>query len=654
MTETKEFKIKYELGKKRGGGGFGTIYEVKEINPKDKEEKKAVKVMDKTIKINDFIKQHNYKNPTQEEKAALFADFYKEIEVMQIVEGKNKNNRNTVKYYEYFENESEIAIIMELCDSDLVKFFANKNEAFNSKDIHELLTQLNNTFIIMHENKNIFHRDLSLDNILIKYENDKIIYKLSDYGVSKELVTLRKKFSTKVGKIDFMAPEIKEEKKEKEEKGYDGKCDLWSLGIIIYILITKTNPSQEILEKINTIDLTYNPDLNDLIRKLLVINPVNRLSWDEYFIHPFFKNKIIIKLKVSDEDKIGNEFQDIYFLETEKFIQNNTTIEYPEKNEELEELNEFNAKLFINNKPYPFKKYFKPTEKGEYEIKLIFIKTMQNLSYLFRGCENIISIDLSSFDTSKCTKMKYMFGKCFYLEDINLSNLNTSNVTDMSYMFNKCKKLKKIVFPRSFNIQNVEDMSFMFNYCFELSSVEFPSSLGMNNLKNISYLFSNCYKLTNIDLSNLMTENVQDMSFMFEKCSNLEKLLINPTKFITKNVTIMSNMFKNCNKLKNVDLASFDAGNVIFANNMFNGCNQLEEIDLSKMKINEKANIVNMFRECENLQKINLSSFCITNKNTMNNMFDNLKNIKKIIVNKDNINEFKKNFKDTEAIFSTN
>ena len=115
----------------------------------------------------------------------------------------------------------------------------------------------------------------------------------------------------------------------------------------------------------------------------------------------------------------------------------------------------------------------------------------------------------------------------------------------------------------------------------------------------------------------------------------------------------MSNMFNRCYKLKKINLI-FNPENVNFTSYMFNECKLLEEIDLSKMKINEKANIVNMFRECENLQKINLSSFCITDKNTMNNMFDNLKNIKKIIVNKDNINEFKKNFKDIEAIFSTN
>ena len=646
MTENKEFTDKYELGKKIGGGGFGTIKEAT-IKNKDKkeEEKVAVKIIDKEHIINSFISENDYNVPTEEQKQSIYKEIYNEINVMQLVQ--EKNNRNTVKYLEKYDNDNELAIIMELCDNDLKKMLAKKQKPFNDKEVLEILTQLNNTFIILYEHK-IYHRDLSLDNILIKEEKDKIIYKLSDYGISKKLVTLKKHFSTKAGKNDYMAPEI-------NQGPYDGKCDLWSLGIIIYILIKKKNPSKGILNIISKAELSNNPDLNDLIRRLLIKDPKERLTWDEYFIHPFFKkNQIIIKLKVTDRDKINNEFTDIYFLEKEKFIQNNIIKEFRGKNEELKELNEINTKLFINNEQCPFKKCFKPTEKGEYEIKLIFIKKIQNLSYLFRGCQNIISIDLSSFDTSECTNMKYMFGKCFLLKEINLSNLNTSNVIDMSYMFNGCKKLENIEFPTSFNIQKVEDMSFMLHQCFSLSSIKFPSSFSKNNLKNICYLFAKCYKLTKADFSNLMTENVKDMSFMFDDCVNLETLLIDPNKFITKKVTSMSNMFENCNKLKSVDLTSFDAGNVNFANSMFKECHQLEEIDLSKMKISEKANISHMFNNCESLKKINLSSFCITDKNTMNNMFDNLENIKEIIVNKNNINEFKRKFEDIETIFSTN
>ena len=81
-----------------------------------------------------------------------------------------KGNKNTVKFYEYFDNENEFIIVMELCDENLVKNIVGKNQSYNIKQIYEFLSQLNNTFKIMNENK-IAHRDLNLKNILIKYEN---------------------------------------------------------------------------------------------------------------------------------------------------------------------------------------------------------------------------------------------------------------------------------------------------------------------------------------------------------------------------------------------------------------------------------------------------------------------------------------------------
>jgi len=647
MIEIEELKKKYELRGSKGAGAFGSVFEV--ILPENGE-KRAVKLIIKQNIIDYFVQTHDYNEPTDKEKEALFDEVNEEINNMIIAEGEKKDNKNTVKYYEKFEDGKQIAIVMELCDFDLLSFFYKiKKVPFNDKEIYELLIQLNNTFKIMHENKR-YHRDLSLNNILIKIENDKKIYKLSDYGVSKKLATLKNnKFSTEAGKPNYMAPEVKKKK-------YDGRCDLWSLGIIIYILIKKKNPSDEIIDKISTIELTTNADLNNLIQRLLVKDPNKRLNWDEYFEHPFFsKNKIIIKLRVTEKNKINNEFKDINILENEYYLMNDKPIKYQEKekNKELEDLNENNIKLFINYEQVPFKKSFKPTKIGEYEIQLIFKKKMKNLSYLFRGCENIISIDLSSFDSSECINMKYMFGKCTNLEVINLTNLNTSNVTDMSYMFNKCKKLKNIRFPKSFNIEKVENMAFMFHQCIGLSSIEFPISFSKNNLKNICGLFGKCNNLTKIDLTNLKTENVDDMSFMFDQCFNLETIVINPDIFISKKVTKMSNMFYRCYKLKRINL-KFNPENANFTSFMFNECSQLEEVDLSKMKINENANIVHMFDGCENLKIINLSSFVISDKNTMNNMFDNLKKIEKIIVNKDYLNEFKKNFKSIESKFSTN
>ena len=159
-----------------------------------------------------------------------------EIENMKICE-----NKYSVKFYESFENENILAIVMELCDNNLSNILIKKKEGFNIKEIYEIMYQLNKTFKIMKENK-IVHRDIKLDNILIKYENNNIlnfICKLTDYGISKKLngLTICKTYT---GTILTMAPEILE--MNGEDREYNDKCDLWSIGVIIYQLYFKRPP----------------------------------------------------------------------------------------------------------------------------------------------------------------------------------------------------------------------------------------------------------------------------------------------------------------------------------------------------------------------------------------------------------------------------
>ena len=209
----------------------------------------------------------------------------------------SNNNINSVKCYEYFNTEDNFVIIMELCDTNLSEFLLNyfeKNEkGFNSEEIFEIMYQLKNTFKIMKENK-ISHRDLKLENILIKYNEDKsYIEKLTDYGCSKKVSLTY--FYTKLGTIDYSAPEIL-----KGEK-YNYKCDLWSIGVIIYKLFFIKHPfsgsnESALIQKIEKfgnrfLPSTGNEELDNLIRQLLEKDPTRRLDWDEYFNHPFFKKK---------------------------------------------------------------------------------------------------------------------------------------------------------------------------------------------------------------------------------------------------------------------------------------------------------------------------------------------------------------------------
>ena len=229
------YKAYYEIIEVIGIGGYGCVYKGKERKTK---ELRAIKVIDKKTIKEDLLIQYEIKE-IKEQLNLCLEGFIQEFENMKIC---SENNNNSVKCYEYFNNEDNFSIVMELCDINLLqllnKRLEEKEEGFNSDEIYEIMKQLNNTFKIMKE-KSIIHRDLKLENILIKYndqEHKNYTIKLSDYGCSKRLKSLTRKCYTHAGSLIYMSPEIL----RREEYNY--KCDLWSLGIIIYRLIFGKSP----------------------------------------------------------------------------------------------------------------------------------------------------------------------------------------------------------------------------------------------------------------------------------------------------------------------------------------------------------------------------------------------------------------------------
>jgi serine/threonine protein kinase len=221
---------------------------------------------------------------TEEDFKPEIAKFNKELENMQKCQCEY-----SVHIFDYYDKEKEFTIIMELCDETLFHVLCRKQNGFSSKEIQKILLQLNEVFKRMNY-YNISHRDIKLNNILIKYLNkEKTKFKvlLSDYGISNQLYSLTQKFNTHAGSQLIMAPEILNDEK------YNSKCDLWSLGIIIYQLYTKNFPYRGTVEKailnqikqkglsvLNAID-PKDKNLKDLLSKLLVSNPEQRISWEE-------------------------------------------------------------------------------------------------------------------------------------------------------------------------------------------------------------------------------------------------------------------------------------------------------------------------------------------------------------------------------------
>jgi surface protein len=647
---TNNYKDFYEIKNTIGFGSFCSVYKAK---LKDKEEYVAIKVIDKE-KIKIGLRKEYCKQDILEEYNKI-AKFNNEIKYMKIC---GENNENSVKYYQHFETDNEFAIIMELCDGNLINFSGLKQK-FSINDIYELLCQLNNTFKIMKENK-IAHRDLKLENILVKYENKektKYTFKITDYGVSKVFLSLSKRFSTKVGTINFMAPEVLDGEK------YGVECDLWSLGVIIYLLYFQKLPySQQTeialtnyIKKVGTKILlkSGNKNFDDLIRGLLTFNPEERLTWDNYFNHPFFgKNEIKITLRIRNIDiKRG---KNIYFLESDLF----RNIGEPE-HKNINNLNDTNTEIYIDNKKTNFTKFIPSTLPAkDYEIRIVFKNEIIDCSYLFRGCTNIIKLDLSSFDSSDVVDMKHMFSICSLMESINLSNLKTEKVNNMSYMFNRCLNLKQLEFPPSFITKNVKNMEFMFHMCSNFKKIDFPQSFTTNNVIDMSVMFGKCHILERLDLSKFVTGNVENMKYMFDQCYNLKEILIDPKKFITNKVVNMGHMFSNCISLENINLSNFKTNNVIYFTYMFKKCEKLKKLDLSRFQTKTDAKMAHMFDSCSEIEDLDVSSFTIdidTNTNDkISNMFDNLKKVKKIKVNNQYYEKFRNTFSDVSSSFSIN
>ena len=284
-----DYKNKYKTIKKIGVGNNTDVYLAENLQNK---EKRAIKI----IKLEDIRLQLENSEEGNELLKSIINNLKNEIKNMEII---GNNHENSVKYYESFETENEFAIVMEYCEENLLKFRNDKKDKrLNSKEIFEILIQLNHTFKKMKENK-IVHRDLKPNNILIKYKDkDKngFIVKLCDYGTSK--LEEKTKLKSHAGTEGYMAPEII---KIIEGEYYDDECDLWSLGIIIYELFFGERPYKgfnevAILERIEelgkkAIKNTKDEKLDDLIDKLLEKDPHKRITWENYFNHPFFKNQ---------------------------------------------------------------------------------------------------------------------------------------------------------------------------------------------------------------------------------------------------------------------------------------------------------------------------------------------------------------------------
>jgi len=223
----------------------------------------------------------------------------RELDVMRAVD-----HPNLIKYYEAYEDERYIHIVMELCTGgDLL----DRMVAWGSVDERQVcvvMRKLLRAVLHLHE-INITHRDLKPDNFLFASKDPESEIKIIDFGMSIHSYPLMEMTSF-VGTPYYLAPEV-------ITGGYGPQCDVWSLGVVMFVLLSGEQPFegnsvQEIMRKIVIGNYQFAEDLwdsvsvqaKDLVVRMLTLSPYKRTSLKEALNHFWFFEEVTApKLPVS-------------------------------------------------------------------------------------------------------------------------------------------------------------------------------------------------------------------------------------------------------------------------------------------------------------------------------------------------------------------
>ena len=264
----------YENVKTFGEGSFGLVYLGKH---KISGVERAIKNINK-----------DKANLSIEEEQTLI----REINIL-----KTLDHPNIMKVYEYFNNPNCFSIVSELCTGgELYKKIEDNHLSENVGKY--VMKQLLSAVAFCHKN-GIIHRDLKPENILLEEEEEAkkeyFTIKVIDFGTSGK-IKKGQKYNDVIGTPFYIAPEVLKNK-------YDEKCDIWSCGVILYVMLSGEPPfygedDDEIYNQILITDVKFSQsewenisnEAKDLIQKLLTKDFKNRLSAVEAFAHPWIQN----------------------------------------------------------------------------------------------------------------------------------------------------------------------------------------------------------------------------------------------------------------------------------------------------------------------------------------------------------------------------
>lgn len=258
----------YKLIKKVGDGGFGVVK----------------------------IAVHK---PTNIQRAIKIIPLSPEINTTKIMEEvnilKSLDHPNIVKIYEVIQDSKTLNIVMEYCSGGELFEKIKSNNCFSENLAANYMLDIVSAIKYCHE-AHIVHRDLKPENILFENSEPNARLKIIDFGTSQHFQP-KEKMKRFIGTSYYVAPEV-------IDKNYDEKCDVWSLGVILFILLCGIPPfysrvESEIYEKIKKMPISFkgeawstvSDEAKTLIQKMLRKDPTTRYSIGEVLSDPWIQNR---------------------------------------------------------------------------------------------------------------------------------------------------------------------------------------------------------------------------------------------------------------------------------------------------------------------------------------------------------------------------
>ena len=232
------------------------------------------------------------KNKTKESDIELVRN---EIDIMKLC-----YHPYVVHLLDHFENGEYIFIVMEyIKGGSLTDYMKSKKFNFTERRAAELIYQLAKGLKYLHK-YGIIHRDLKTDNIMLTEASDKGNIKIMDFGLSK-ILGKKEKSTDGFGTLTFVSPEVL------IRKPYNKEVDIWSLGVILYLMLSGELPfddpddnEQNIAKSIVYQDVKFPPEkfskrskaVIDLIKGCLTKDPKNRIKIDEILKGEWIKQQL--------------------------------------------------------------------------------------------------------------------------------------------------------------------------------------------------------------------------------------------------------------------------------------------------------------------------------------------------------------------------